>query len=191
MIAEGAAAAGKSRIGSVFNGVPRQFQQSCQTCCLFIGSIFGFWSGNRIRGGQTILPFTRPAKGYMTAGIPYTGPTWKIPCLFRKRPPAGSFPCSGVGTPSGRSRVPFLAMPVSTAQINPGQISNSAAPGALYHKDAGASGVRSHAGAWERSSEAGNPEIISQPPFLTPARRGKSPASSANVRQLKGHYEEH
>ena len=43
-----------------------------------------------------------------TAAIRCTGPAWKNFHHLRKRPPARSFPCSSVGTPSGRSSVPFL-----------------------------------------------------------------------------------
>jgi hypothetical protein len=45
---------------------------------------------------------------------------------------------------------------------------------ALPPKDAGASGSRSRAGVWERSSEVRNSEKNPQPPFLAPAWRGKS-----------------
>ena len=45
---------------------------------------------------------------------------------------------------------------------------------ALPPKDAGASGSRSRAGVWERSSEVRNSEKNPQPPFLAPALRGKS-----------------
>jgi hypothetical protein len=41
------------------------------------------------------------------------------PCPLRMRSQAGSFPCSSVGTPSGRSSVPWQTTPAFTAQSRP------------------------------------------------------------------------
>jgi hypothetical protein len=76
-----------------------------------------------------------------------------------------------VGTPPGRSSAHFLApLHTAAAQINPkfpektaefwrqSETPNPVDPDVSPLKDAGASGSRSHAGAWERFYEANNPQ---------------------------------